>query len=519
MSAEQAPRGVRAVRGRRRGVPSDDPAPRRRCRLDRGRPSPRLRAAPRRREGNARHELPRGHDDRARSSARPAPGQRVGRDRPAVRRDAPPARARPVVALPVRDNSYSGATTVLLQAMALAKPIVVTRTAAIAAGYGLVDGDNVRLVAPGDGASFGSALTDLLRERARASARSRARATAESELSWERYVDRIGTALLACGGRPVPSIARLGLSSAPVRAQMDRRRRGRATLRMRSRARSGRASPCERSGRLPQRRSEDAGRGSLLRGDNRERGNPLLLHVRGGALGRRLAGPFLLDGIWFGLAAVGAALLVCELRAPRSAVIASFLVYPLALSSGWYVAGETVLGALAVAPFAPWLWLRGRICGVRRRTRRRGASQAQPGCGGRRADCGDRDPRGSGASSVGRMCSCSRRAGRGARRGGGRARAARRVARPYLELVDYNVYYSSALLESDGFFGRATEHLDVVAAYFESGRWQRPAAVLVLVAFSVAAVYVARAAKGSRVRLLAPSWPPSPSFSRSRHSR
>ena len=37
-----------------------------------------------------------------------------------------------VVALPVRDNSYSGATTVLLQAMALAKPIVVTRTAAIA---------------------------------------------------------------------------------------------------------------------------------------------------------------------------------------------------------------------------------------------------------------------------------------------------------------------------------------------------------------------------------------------------
>ena len=48
-----------------------------------------------------------------------------------------------VVALPVRDNSYSGATTVLLQAMALAKPVVVTRTAAIATGYGLVDGENV----------------------------------------------------------------------------------------------------------------------------------------------------------------------------------------------------------------------------------------------------------------------------------------------------------------------------------------------------------------------------------------
>ncbi len=57
-----------------------------------------------------------------------------------------------VVVLPVRENSYSGATTVLLQAMALAKPVVVTRTAAIATGYGLVDGENVRLVAPGDGA-------------------------------------------------------------------------------------------------------------------------------------------------------------------------------------------------------------------------------------------------------------------------------------------------------------------------------------------------------------------------------
>ena len=63
-----------------------------------------------------------------------------------------------VVALPVRENSYSGATTVLLQAMALAKPVVVTRTKAIATGYGLVDGENCRLVAPGDEAGFERAL-------------------------------------------------------------------------------------------------------------------------------------------------------------------------------------------------------------------------------------------------------------------------------------------------------------------------------------------------------------------------
>src|SRR5262249_56365223 len=54
-----------------------------------------------------------------------------------------------VVALPVRDNSYSGATTVLLQAMAMAKPVVVSRTAAINEGYELEDGVNARLVEPG----------------------------------------------------------------------------------------------------------------------------------------------------------------------------------------------------------------------------------------------------------------------------------------------------------------------------------------------------------------------------------
>ena len=51
-------------------------------------------------------------------------------------------------------------------------------------------------------------------------------------------------------------------------------------------------------------------------------------------------GPFLLDGLWFALAAMGFALFMRELRAPRSAVVASFFVYPLALSSGWYLAGR-----------------------------------------------------------------------------------------------------------------------------------------------------------------------------------
>ncbi len=108
-----------------------------------------------------------------------------------------------VVALPVRENSYSGATTVLLQAMALAKPVVVTRTRAIATGYGLVDGENCRLVAPGDDDDFERALTELLGdgERARALG-TRARETAERDLSWEGYVDRLQEVLLAAAGAP-----------------------------------------------------------------------------------------------------------------------------------------------------------------------------------------------------------------------------------------------------------------------------------------------------------------------------
>lgn len=110
-----------------------------------------------------------------------------------------------VVALPVRENSYSGATTVLLQAMALAKPVVVTRTAAIARGYGLEDGENVRLVAPGDDASFARALRELLADDASGRALgARARATVEQTLTWDRYVGRLEALLGASVGRDGP---------------------------------------------------------------------------------------------------------------------------------------------------------------------------------------------------------------------------------------------------------------------------------------------------------------------------
>jgi glycosyltransferase involved in cell wall biosynthesis len=96
-----------------------------------------------------------------------------------------------VVALPVRENSYSGATTVLLQALALGKSVVVSRTAAIASGYGLEDGGNCLLVAPGDEGALAAAVGGLLRDEAAAAGLGRgARALAEG-FSWDRYADAV----------------------------------------------------------------------------------------------------------------------------------------------------------------------------------------------------------------------------------------------------------------------------------------------------------------------------------------
>jgi glycosyltransferase involved in cell wall biosynthesis len=93
-----------------------------------------------------------------------------------------------VVALPVRGNSYSGATTTLLQAMAMAKPVVVSRTDAIATGYELDDGGNCRLVPPGDADAFERALLETLTGADAARALGlRSRETVERSLSWERY--------------------------------------------------------------------------------------------------------------------------------------------------------------------------------------------------------------------------------------------------------------------------------------------------------------------------------------------
>ncbi|MDH4177216.1 MAG: glycosyltransferase family 4 protein [Thermoleophilia bacterium] len=103
-----------------------------------------------------------------------------------------------VVLLPVRENSYSGATTTLLQAMAMAKPVVVSRTSAISEGYALVDGETCRLVPPGDTASHGAAVRELLNDPAAAEELGRrARAHVTRALAWGAYVDRVRAVIVA----------------------------------------------------------------------------------------------------------------------------------------------------------------------------------------------------------------------------------------------------------------------------------------------------------------------------------
>ena len=107
-----------------------------------------------------------------------------------------------VVALPVLPNTYSGATTVLLQAMAMGRPIVASRTEATASGYGLADRDNCLLVRPGDREGLERAMRDLLSDEGGAMRLGlRARETAVGSLSWRRYTDALFGLMLEAAGR------------------------------------------------------------------------------------------------------------------------------------------------------------------------------------------------------------------------------------------------------------------------------------------------------------------------------
>ena len=180
------------------------PRRRRRRRLGRRRPAPRLRAAPRRRPGACRRRA--SSSSRRRDRARSLdglPGQRLGRDRPAVRRDAPAARARP-------RRRAARARQQLLGRDDGAPPGDGARQAGRRHADG---GDRDGLRARGRRqraargarrrrAASGARSPSVLGDDAHARALGvRARATVESELTWDRYVERLESLLLDCSRR------------------------------------------------------------------------------------------------------------------------------------------------------------------------------------------------------------------------------------------------------------------------------------------------------------------------------
>ena len=195
-------------------------------------------------------------------------------------------------------------------------------------------------------------------------------------------------------------------------------------------------------------------------------------------------GPFLLDGVWFAVGAVGLGLLLRELRAPTAAVVAGFVLYPLALTSGWYLPGLTMLGALAFVPWIPWAWLSGRhvtagvLIGVVLYFKLNLAAVAVAPL---LAFLLLGAPEGSRVRQLARAT-----AGLVATLVAGAillAIDAGFIA--YLESIQYNAHYANGLLASQGWLGRLREHFNVVLEYFRAaGRWQYRTGLLVAAVFA-----------------------------------
>lgn len=76
--------------------------------------------------------------------------------------------------------------------MAMGKPVVVSNVGAIRNGYGLKDGENCRLVDPGDSAGFEKAILELLADPEMATRiGANARAHVAKNLTWNQYMDNL----------------------------------------------------------------------------------------------------------------------------------------------------------------------------------------------------------------------------------------------------------------------------------------------------------------------------------------
>jgi glycosyltransferase involved in cell wall biosynthesis len=107
-----------------------------------------------------------------------------------------------VVVVPTKDVPQPSGQSVTLQAMASARPVVLSRTRGLWAPAGLRDGDNLVLVPPGDPSELAKSVRLLLDDRARAeaigkSARESVLADATIDLYAERLLEVCRLALAA----------------------------------------------------------------------------------------------------------------------------------------------------------------------------------------------------------------------------------------------------------------------------------------------------------------------------------
>lgn len=101
------------------------------------------------------------------------------------------ASARAVV-LPVKENTYSGATTTLLQCMAMGKAVAVSRVGAIREGYGFEDDRHVCWMEPGSQKSLDQTVDQLLTDASlRNHLEQEGRRHVEKHLNQDRYVQSL----------------------------------------------------------------------------------------------------------------------------------------------------------------------------------------------------------------------------------------------------------------------------------------------------------------------------------------
>jgi glycosyltransferase involved in cell wall biosynthesis len=104
-----------------------------------------------------------------------------------------------MVVLPVKENTYSGATTTLLQCMAMGKAVAVSRVGAIREGYGFEDGHHLRWMEPGSQDSFSAAVDELLSDAEICRRLGEAgRQHVVKQLGWERFVKQLVSCMDDC---------------------------------------------------------------------------------------------------------------------------------------------------------------------------------------------------------------------------------------------------------------------------------------------------------------------------------